>query len=101
MTAEPDTATVHLRIHGRVQGVGYRAWTSHTAKKRGLAGWVRNLSDGTVEAVVQGPRAAVNAMVAACQAGPPLARVLQVNSRDVAEAEVFAAFQQLPTADPS
>lgn len=99
MAEEPARTTVHLRIQGRVQGVGYRAWTAQRAKKLNLTGWVRNLTDGTVESIVQGPREAVDAMIAACQAGPPLARVMQVNSREVPSAEVFAAFQQLPTAE--
>jgi acylphosphatase len=92
-------ATMHLRIKGRVQGVGYRAWTAHSAKKLGLTGWVRNLSDGTVEGVIQGPRAALEIMVTACHAGPPLARVTEVNSADIGNAETFSAFEQRPTAD--
>jgi acylphosphatase len=92
-------ATVRLRIFGRVQGVGYRAWTAQRARKLGLTGWVRNLSDGTVEAMVQGPKDTIDTMVAACQAGPPLARVMQVDSREIADAESFPSFQQRPTAD--
>jgi acylphosphatase len=100
MTGEPERKTVRLRIYGRVQGVGYRAWTAHKAKKLGLFGWVRNLNDGTVECMAQGPREAVEALVAACHAGPPIARVTQVNSEDVVPAEVYAGFQQRPTSDP-
>jgi acylphosphatase len=99
MSGEPGPKTVHLRIHGRVQGVGYRAWTAQKARKLGLAGWVRNVTDGTVESVVQGPQAAVDAMIAACQAGPTLARVTHVESEEKADAEIFSGFQQLPTAD--
>lgn len=96
-----DAATIRLTITGKVQGVGYRAWTAHRARKLGLAGWVRNLTDGSVEAVMQGPRDVLGKMVTACHAGPPLARVTEVKSSDVADSETFTAFTQLPTADPN
>lgn len=67
--------TVRVLIQGRVQGVWYRGWTVEQASSRGLAGWVRNLSDGGVEALFSGPAAAVDSMVEACQSGPPAARV--------------------------
>ena len=57
-------------ISGRVQGVYYRAWTTEMAKRLGLVGWVRNRSEGTVEAVFQGPEDAVTEMLADCQHGP-------------------------------
>lgn len=101
MTENPDRATRRLRITGKVQGVGYRAWTAHRARKLGLVGWVRNLTDGSVEAVIQGPRETLAKMIAACHAGPPLARVTEVKSDDVAGGDNFAAFTQMPTADPS
>ncbi len=62
-------------ISGRVQGVGYREWCRREAVARGLRGTVRNLSDGTVEAVIIGDFAAVDAMLEACRQGPPAARV--------------------------
>lgn len=65
----------HLVVHGRVQGVGYRAWTEHQALTRGLGGWVRNCQDGTVEAVLEGADAEVLGMIEACRRGPALARV--------------------------
>ena len=61
--------TVHVLIRGRVQGVGFRAWTQHQAELRGLEGWVRNRRDGTVEAVFSGSEAAVEAMLNACRKG--------------------------------
>ena len=102
MAGETEAAheTVHLRIFGRVQGVGYRAWTAQKAKKLGLTGWVRNLTDGSVECAAQGPKEAVQALIAACHAGPPLARVMQVNSREYPGSEVFISFQQRPTGEP-
>ena len=95
----PNKVTLRLRIRGRVQGVGYRDWAVQAARNLGLTGWVRNLADGSVDSVAQGTRSAVDAFVAACQAGPPLARVTAV---DTAPAEPFsdAGFRQLPTADP-
>jgi acylphosphatase len=65
----------HVVIRGRVQGVGYRAWTEYTARDHGLEGWVRNRRDRSVEAVFAGASEAVEAMVAACRRGPPGARV--------------------------
>lgn len=73
-----DTKTVNALISGKVQGVWYRAWTVEEARKRGLAGWVRNRKDGTVEAVFAGPAEQVDDMVQACHRGPPLARVAGV-----------------------
>ena len=73
-----DTHAVHVRITGRVQGVGYRAWTVDEARRRGLSGWVRNRADGDVEAVFSGPKADVDDMIAACRRGPSLARVSHV-----------------------
>ncbi|WP_149536975.1 acylphosphatase [Siccirubricoccus phaeus] len=65
----------HLRVEGRVQGVGYRDWMVQEATRLGLSGWVRNLPDGSVEAVVAGPEPAVQALLTACRRGPTLARV--------------------------
>jgi acylphosphatase len=69
---------VHLRIAGRVQGVGYRAWLAREARGRGLRGWVRNRRDGSVEALLIGDSAALEAEIAACVRGPRLAQVSNV-----------------------
>ncbi len=69
---------VHVFISGRVQGVGYRAHTRKTAVRLGLKGWVRNLSDGRVEAVFEGDRAPIEQMLQWCHQGPPFAAVKQV-----------------------
>lgn len=71
---------VHVLIEGRVQGVGFRAWVEREAKARGLAGWVRNRADGSVEAVFSGEDAAVRAMVEVCGEGPRLASVSAVKT---------------------
>ncbi len=66
---------VRVMIRGRVQGVWYRGWTVDQAQARGLRGWVRNRRDGAVEALFISPAAKVEAMIEACQDGPPAARV--------------------------
>ncbi len=65
----------HLIISGMVQGVGYRVWTRHTAKKLGITGWVTNTPDGKVEVVAQGDAAALDELIKGCHHGPPIARV--------------------------
>ncbi len=85
-----------LRIHGLVQGVGFRYSLHREAIRLGLGGWVRNRHDGTVEAVVAGPAASVETMVAWARRGPPSARVDRVEVTPF-EGE-FADFQQHPTA---
>jgi acylphosphatase len=87
-----------LRIHGRVQGVGFRDAMVAAARALGVAGWVRNRRDGTVEARVQGDDAAVADAIAWAHRGPPASRVERV---DVESAEVDASvtrFDQAPTA---
>lgn len=74
----PPVKSLRAIVSGRVQGVWFRGWTEREAKKRGLDGWVRNLPDGTVEALFSGPADAVEAMVDACWQGPPAARVASV-----------------------
>lgn len=69
-------------IRGRVQGVGYRAWTEYTALDLGLEGWVRNRRNGTVEALFAGPADVVAAMLDACRHGPPGARVDAIDERE-------------------
>lgn len=72
-----------LVIHGRVQGVGYRAAFAAEAERLGLVGWVRNRLDGTVEALVAGEAQAVEAITAWAWNGPPLARVEAVDTFDL------------------
>jgi acylphosphatase len=77
--------SVHLRITGRVQGVGYRAWVTLTARRLGLRGWVRNRADGSVEALVIGADDPVAAIIEACREGPFAARVTEVAVGDAAD----------------
>ena len=71
-----------VRISGRVQGVFFRAWTREQAERLGVTGWVRNCTDGSVEAQIEGDRAAVEQMLALFDYGPPGAQVRQVESVD-------------------
>jgi acylphosphatase len=89
--------TVHVRIAGRVQGVGYRAWTEWEASELGLEGWVRNRRDGTVEAVFSGGAEAVTEMLRRCESGPPGARVTGIDIVGE-DAGSFHGFVVRPTA---
>ena len=92
-----ERKSVRVRIRGRVQGVWFRAWTTQEAVKRGVAGWVRNRRDGSVEALFMGSPAAVDSLVEACRGGPELARV---ESIDVSPdpGETVDGFEQRPSA---
>lgn len=87
---------MRISVAGQVQGVGYRAWLAQTAEQAGLHGWVRNRTDGTVEALLVGPSADVDAVVTACHSGPPLARVDTV-ARSPAQGLVAHQFVIKPT----
>jgi acylphosphatase len=78
----------HVIIRGRVQGIGYRAWTEVTALERGVEGWVRNRRDGSVEALFSGLDDEVAAMIAECRRGPPGARVDVIDQRDATSDEI-------------
>jgi acylphosphatase len=78
-----ERVAVEALIRGRVQGVYYRGWTEKQAGRRGLSGWVRNNSDGTVSALFVGPRAVVDEMLEACREGPLAARVDGVDTKVV------------------
>jgi len=89
-------------VRGRVQGVGYRAWTEDTAILNGLDGWVRNRRDGSVEAVFAGPATAVAEMIEACRRGPASAQVETIEQHDAGAPElamrrVNSGFSVLPT----
>ncbi len=93
-----DRKIVRVVVTGRVQGVGYRAWTVDTAERLGLVGWVRNNRDGSVEAVFSGSSAVVASMLAALHDGPPAARVDRVVQTDSNEPQDSTVFRVLPTA---
>jgi acylphosphatase len=94
-----SSGTLLLRISGRVQGVNYREAMRMEAERLGVTGWVRNRRDGTVEAVVQGASACLDAIVAWARVGPPAARVTSVETR-AAEGDLdqpYSDFRRLPS----
>jgi acylphosphatase len=88
-------------IRGRVQGVGFRAFVLTHAGARGLQGWVRNLDDGSVEAMFSGSGPAIDSMIAVCREGPPGASVDVIEERAANVEDIDRArggFSVLPTA---
>ena len=83
---------VQLRIKGRVQGVFFRQSTKEQADQLGVSGWVRNLDDGDVEALIEGPAENVEALVRWCHTGPPSARVEWVDRTEAPFTGEFSAF---------
>lgn len=77
--ADDEVTTLRLRIEGSVQGVGYRFFAVDEARRLGLDGWIRNRSDGSVEALVSGRTKQIESFVAICMRGPPGARVTNVD----------------------
>lgn len=90
------TKIVRVLITGRVQGVWYRGWTVQEAQRVDLNGWVRNHSDGSVEALFSGLEETVDAMIEACCQGPPSAQVADVVVEPF-EGPLPPGFRQLPT----
>jgi acylphosphatase len=78
----------HVVIRGRVQGVGYRAWTEYTAEMRAIEGWVRNRRDGSVEALFAGEPQTVREMIDLCRQGPPGSRVDAIEEREATAEEL-------------
>lgn len=88
-----DDEAVMVRITGRVQGVGFRAWTREEAERLGLTGWVRNEPDGSVLALIAGPAASLSQMLERFRLGPPGASVSGVERQPAALAERPADFR--------
>ncbi len=86
-----------LVLTGRVQGVGFRDWMSTRARRLGLAGWVRNRRDGSLEALIAGDAPAVEELLRACRRGPPGAEVATV-TEDFADPPAEPGFHKRPTA---
>ncbi len=87
-----ERVRAHVIVSGRVQGVFFRAETRQAARRIGVSGWVRNLPDGTVEAVFEGTHAQVDAMLDWCRQGPPTARVDDLQVQEQAATGAFAGF---------
>ena len=93
MVSSDTEKAVTVRIRGKVQGVWFRAWTVEQATRRNLRGWVRNRSDGSVEALFVGDIDRVDDMIEACWQGPRAAKVesVKVSSADPVCRPGFAA----------
>jgi acylphosphatase len=97
----PPSGTVHLSIHGRVQGVGFRDALCDQAIKLGVGGWVRNRRDGSVEALLAGDGRAVQSLIRWAYEGPPAARVDRLDTRAATASECSSlpdGFCRLPSA---
>lgn len=93
----PDDFThLRLRIEGFVQAVGYRNFVIEEAQKLGVDGWIRNRSDGTVEALISGPNAVVEKLAHLCTQGPPGSQVKSVEMHK-ADAPIEKGFKRRPT----
>lgn len=95
-----NTTITHVVIHGRVQGVGYRAFVEHEARRLVLQGFVRNRRDGTVEALFVGPAEAIRIMIDLCRQGPPGSRVDRIDQSEGGELSLREGgepFAVLPT----
>lgn len=91
-----DTVTMRMRVHGSVQGVGFRAFAVAEANARSLDGWVRNRSDGTLEILISGPTKTIEEFVGICMRGPAGARVTNL---EMGPADMLgtSGFSQRPT----
>ncbi|MBI4710129.1 MAG: acylphosphatase [Nitrospirae bacterium] len=88
-----EKGRVHLRIRGFVQGVFFRAGTRDMARGLGLTGWVRNMPDGSVEAVFEGTEDRLKTAVAWCHKGPPGARVSNIDEKWLGYTGEFSSFE--------
>ena len=91
-----ESARLHARVHGFVQGVYFRDTTRQTARALGVTGWVRNLPDGSVEVTAEGSRPALESLLNFLHAGPIHARVERVEAEWGAVTGEFASFHVRP-----
>lgn len=93
MSAEnTENTAVHARVHGRVQGVGFRYFVQAQARRAGVRGWVRNDYDGSVEVVCEGPTDGVQRFIERLKAGPPGARVSRVEVSSIPFQGTYRSF---------
>ncbi|MCI4589482.1 acylphosphatase [Sphingobium sp. BYY-5] len=83
-------------VHGRVQGVWYRAWAAETACGLGLAGWVRNRTEGGVEMLLQGEAETIERFIMLAHEGPSAAQVMRIDTTD-ATVQALNGFEKHPT----
>ena len=91
------TRAVLVRLRGRVQGVGFRAFAIDRAQALALTGWVRNRRDGSVETLIAGPAPAVETMLGLLARGPSLASIERIDVEPAGAEPVRAGFRQLRT----
>ena len=91
-----ERKAIQLLVEGKVQGVGYRAWTKRTARSLGLFGWVRNITDGRVEIHAEGQSEALDKLASACEEGPSFAEVRRVIRRERPDCSLIQ-FEQIAT----
>jgi acylphosphatase len=96
----PAVRAIHVFVSGKVQGVGFRDWTVAQASALKLTGWVRNLTDKRVEAVLEGPADTVAAMIEKMKKGPSTARVDDLKTTDQKPSGNYKSFERLPDAAP-
>ena len=89
------TPSLHATVYGKVQGVYFRAWVFDQAKSLGLTGWVRNLREGAVEVLAQGPDEALAALKERLPQGSPLSRVESVDARLTDHDKTYTEFEIL------
>jgi len=95
LTPDTNVETLSVRVTGKVQGVGFRMATVRQAHSLGVAGWVRNLEDGAVEALLQGPHDRIDEMLSWLRTGPPAARVDDIESHEVQDDRHYDRFEQI------
>ncbi len=91
-----QNTAIHARIHGRVQGVGFRFFVQAQARRLGVAGWVRNDFDGSVEVTCEGPADRVQRFVKRLHEGPPGARVDRVDFTNIEYQGIYRSFNIAP-----
>jgi len=85
-------SNIHVFITGRVQGVWFRASTKQKAEQLGITGWVRNTTDGRVEAIFEGEESSIKDMIEWCHHGPPHAKIEKVEKKDQNPTNGFDGF---------
>lgn len=90
-----NVETLLVRVTGKVQGVGFRMSAVRQAHSFGVAGWVRNLDDGSVEALLQGEHDRIDQMLSWMRMGPPAAQVADIMSEEVQEERRYDRFEQI------
>ncbi len=93
----PEAARLHAIITGRVQGVGFRFFVIRNAKQLGLAGWVRNRTDGAVEIIAEGDKQDLQRLVSKLKIGPPTAWIEDISMQWRAPEDNFVDFVTEPT----